>query len=252
MKKVKIAISLDRSLLDLIDSKVDRSVIRSRSQAIELFLRRGIAELNKAVILLKGAHQKFALKKLGGHTLIKKQLFFLKTNGIEYVYIVTQRSIYTEKMLKEISEVDVDTKIYERNVQGTANALRVVQDSVSDNSFVVMSGDIYNNFDLRAMIRKHLDSNKIVTMGLISRGSADKISKCGIAVMDGDLIVDFIEKPKIAPTHIVNAGIYVFRPEIFSFLNRAVWLEKDVFPRLTKLRQIVGYFTQGEYERFAD
>ena len=32
MKKPKIAISVDKSLLELIDSKVDGSVIRSRSQ----------------------------------------------------------------------------------------------------------------------------------------------------------------------------------------------------------------------------
>jgi len=37
IKKPKIAISLDKSLLDLVDSKVDGSVIRSRSQAMEFF-----------------------------------------------------------------------------------------------------------------------------------------------------------------------------------------------------------------------
>ena len=35
MSKPKIAISLDKSLLELVDSKVDGSVIRSRSQAME-------------------------------------------------------------------------------------------------------------------------------------------------------------------------------------------------------------------------
>ena len=39
MKKPKIAISLDKPLLDLIDSKVDGSILRSRSQAMEFFLK---------------------------------------------------------------------------------------------------------------------------------------------------------------------------------------------------------------------
>ena len=66
MSKAKIAISVDNSLLKLIDSKVDKSVIRSRSQAIEYFLRKGLQEqsVSVAVLLLKGEHQAVALKNI--------------------------------------------------------------------------------------------------------------------------------------------------------------------------------------------
>ena len=59
MKKEKIAISLDKELLSLIDSKVDREIIRSRSQAIEVYLKRGLMEsgISTVVLLLKGNHQ---------------------------------------------------------------------------------------------------------------------------------------------------------------------------------------------------
>ncbi|NQV08724.1 ribbon-helix-helix protein, CopG family [Candidatus Woesearchaeota archaeon] len=78
MKKQKIAISLDKKLLDLVDSKVDGSIIRSRSQAIELFLHRGMEEksVENAVILLHKDHQKTSLKKIDGISLIKKQISF--------------------------------------------------------------------------------------------------------------------------------------------------------------------------------
>ena len=66
MTKSKIAISVDNSLLKLVDSKVDRSVIRSRSQAIEFFLKKGLQEqsVSIAVLLLKGGHQVFSLKQV--------------------------------------------------------------------------------------------------------------------------------------------------------------------------------------------
>ena len=94
MKKPKIAISLDKNLLDLVDSKVDGSVIRSRSQAIEFFLRKGLQEqsINAAVLLIKGEHQKNSLKKLKGKSLIKNQIEFFSKNGINNLYIVTQHT----------------------------------------------------------------------------------------------------------------------------------------------------------------
>src|SRR3989344_8262495 len=71
MAKSKIAISVDNSLLKLVDSKVDGSVIRSRSQAIEYFMKKGLQEqsVSVAVMLLKGEHQAFALKELNGISL---------------------------------------------------------------------------------------------------------------------------------------------------------------------------------------
>ena len=66
MRKPKIAISLDNQLLKLIDSKVDGNVIRSRSQAMEFYLRKGIQDqsIDTAVILLRGEHQSISLKKI--------------------------------------------------------------------------------------------------------------------------------------------------------------------------------------------
>jgi NDP-sugar pyrophosphorylase family protein len=107
-----------------------------------------------------------------------------------------------------------------------------------------MSGDTYNNFDLLKMIKKHSDTDKVATMGLMTR---EKIGNYGTAILDGDFIVDFQEKPKHHSTNIVNAGIYIFKPEIFEFIEHNSSLEKNVFPRLAKLKQLVGFFTYGEY-----
>ena len=78
MKKSKIAISLDKSLLDQIDSKVDGSIIRSRSQAVEYFLKKGLKEssIDVAVLLIKGEHQPNLLKEFKGKSLLKQQIDF--------------------------------------------------------------------------------------------------------------------------------------------------------------------------------
>ena len=248
MKKSKIAISLDKDVLDAIDSKVDGSVIRSRSQAMEFFLRKGLQEqsISTAIILIKGEQQEILLKEFNGSTLIKKQLDFFSEHGIKTVYIVTQHSKSINPLLAEIEKASINVEIIEKEAKGNARALEAIRDKLKDN-FIVMSGDTYNNFDLRKMIKKHLEANKLGTIGLMSR---DKPSDYGNAVLDGDLIIDFQEKPKKSTSNIVNAGIYIFKKEVFELFDSASSIEKDILTKLARIKQLVGYFTMGEYRHF--
>ena len=245
MAKSKIAISVDNSLLKLVNSKVDGSVIRSRSQAIEFFLKKGLQEqsVSVAVLLLKGEHQEFALKNVKGTSLIKQQIEFFSNHGINQLYIITQHTKNMNQLLDEISNSKIKVEIIEKQARGNAEVLKAIKGKVS-NSFIVMSGDTYNDFDLLKMIKKHMNSEKLATMGLMTR---EKASHYGTAILDGDLIVDFQEKPKHYSTNIVNAGIYIFKPEVFEMFGDAVSLEKDLFPKLARLKQLVGFFTYGEY-----
>lgn len=248
MKKSKIAISLDKSLLDLIDAKVDGSIIRSRSQAIEFFLRKGLKEssIDIAVLLIKGEHQDNLLNEFKGKSLLKQQIDFFHSNGIKTIYIVTQHTPSINHILLEIENSPIEVKIIEKDVKGNADALIALKDKLKQN-FVVMSGDTYNNFNLLKMVKKHLELDKLSTMGLMS---IEKPSKYGNAILDGDLIIDFQEKPKAVASNVVNAGIYVFKPEVFELFENVRSLEKDLFPKLARIKQIVGFFTHGEYVHF--
>ena len=250
MKKAKIAISVDNSLLKLVDSKVDGSVIRSRSQAMEYFLKKGLQEqsVNVAVLLLKGEHQHLALKNIDGISLIKQQISFFSKYGIRTMYIVTQHTKSMNLLLNEISDAKINVEIIEKQARGNADALEAVKKKVSS-SFVAMSGDTYNDFDLLKMIKKHIESEKLAGMGLMTR---EKTTSYGTAILDGDLIVDFEEKPKHYSTNIVNAGIYIFKPEVFELFENSYSLEKDLFPKLARLKQLVGFFTYGEYLHVGD
>jgi len=244
--KEKIAISIDKSILDKIDNKIDNSIIRSRSQAIEYFLMKGLKEesIDAAVILIKGSQQEILLKQIKGTSLIKHHLSFFSSFGIKNCFIVTQHTKNTNLLLNEISNSSINVQIIETESKGNAQALLSLKEKLPAN-FICMSGDVYNNFDLAKMIKKHLDSDKLATMGLMS---SDETSDYGTAVLDGDLIVDFEEKPKKAASHIVNAGIYIFKKEFFELIKSSLSLEKDLFPQIAKLKQLIGFFTHGEYQ----
>ena len=212
---------------------------------MEYFLKKGLQEqsVSDAVLLLKGEHQAFALKEIKGISLIKQQIDFFSKYGIKTVYIVTQHTKNMNLLLNEISNSKINVEIIEKQAKGNAEALLAVKNKINNN-FVVMSGDTYNNFDLLKMTKKHTDSEKLATMGLMTR---EKPSSYGTAILDGDLIVDFQEKPKHYSTNIVNAGIYIFKPEVFELFEDISSLEKELFPKLAKIKQLVGFFTYGEY-----
>ncbi len=249
MKKPKIAISLDKPLLDLIDSKVDGNVIRSRSQAMEFFLRKGLRDgsINTAVILLRGEHQTISLKNIKGKSLIRHQFEFFYKNNINNIFIVTQHTKEMNLFLSELEDiklnVPVNVEVIEKDTKGNAKALESIKNKLKV-SFIVMSGDTYNNFDLIKMSKKHLEMDKMATMGLMTRSETGGY---GTAILDGDFIADFREKPKESSTNIVNAGIYCFKPEIFELFENVNSLEKDLFPKLARMKQLIGFFTYGEY-----
>ena len=246
MKKTKIAISLDAGLLSEVDSRVDGKIIRSRSQAMEVFLRKGLFESDAriAVILLKGEHQKYALKEIDGKPLILKQVAFFAQHGIESVLVVTQKSDSSLRFMNELTKTKLPVKVVEDDAKGTAQALLAIKEHLKS-PFVVQSGDTYTEFDLSKMIRKLLSSPQVAVMGLMSRSQTEQY---GTAVLDGDLIVSFEEKKPDQESFVVNAGIYVFKPEVFDYISSsAKSLEKDVFTKLAHERQLLGFFTHGVY-----
>ncbi len=235
--KEKIAISLTKEVLEQLDKRIDGSTIRSRSQAIEIFLKKGLisANLDTAFIMLSEEHSDIPNKPFKTSTVLQNQTAFLKRGNINRIYIITPADIETDK-----------ATIIKTKARANADALKQAK-SITNNPFVVMSGDTYHNFYLGHMIEKHKNSGKLATVGLMSSPFPVKY---GTAVLEGDLVTDFREKPKNPESHIINSGIYIFNPGVFPMLKGSI--ERNLLPELAKKRQLAGYFTSGEYVHFGE
>lgn len=252
MTKNKVAISIDDNLLNLVDSKVDGSIIRSRSQAMEFYLRKGLEgeSVINGVILIKASHQKFSTYLHKGRCLIMHQIDLLQAAGVRKIFVLTQSTKHLPALLNAIASVRADVEVVERDVPNNTCAIAALEDRLASTSFVVLSGDTYYDFDLANMVRKHAASGLLSTMGLMTSVAP---THYGNAVLSGDLIVDFAEKPAKATSLVVNAGIYVFRPEIFALLETSPKrLEVSLFPKLARIKQLLGHFAYGEYMHFSD
>lgn len=250
MKKVKIAISLDHDLLEKLDAKVDGNIIRSRSQAIEVTLIRGLKEkeVDTAVILISAKHHPLFLAEVKGKMLLQHHLEFFLKNNIKNIIITTQKSNLSEK-IKTIVALYLDRlniEVVENQAHGNAEALVSVKDKLKS-EFIAISGDLFIDFQLKRMIEFHRKEDMLGTLGLMTR---PKTGDFGVVILEGDKIIDFKEKEKNpSPSSlVVNAGIYILKPEVFElFDEKMLSLEKDLFPKIARIKQLIGYFTYGEY-----
>jgi hypothetical protein len=244
MSKQKIAISIDKNLLELIDKKVDGKVLQSRSQAIEFFLRKGLSEalVSKAILMLTAEQHKLVLEN--NAIFLKKQLAFLKRGNIQKLIWTTQPSPLTKEIKKICDLEGFETKIYEGNTHNNSEALLLVRNEFTEDCLVI-SGDVLNDFNVQDMIKKHFQLGKLVTMGMMSKAQTKTE---GSAVVDGDYVVQFHEKSEHFITNIINAGIYVMKSEALSLLEGKQNIEHELFPKLAKLKQLIGHFIYGKYE----
>lgn len=250
MKKKKIAISVDEPLLDIVDSYIDNTTIRSRSQAIETLIKQAIKQkpITTAIILINEKDQHYLLEKIEKFSLIDHHINFLTKFGINQVYLITKKNDELKRKILELNKrINIELVVEEKS-EGTANALTLIKNKVK-NDFLVINGDTLNDFKLKKMINEHIENNKVATIGLISSTSPHKR---GAVILEGTTIKYFKEKQE-TKSNIINAGIYILKPKIFEYFNnKTKSIEYDIFPLLAKNKELQGFFTYGKFIHLPD
>ena len=99
---------------------------------------------------------------------------------------------------------------------GSADSLRIILDYYEIPSFIaVVQGDNIFDLDLSDLLEFHRSRGAFMTICLTA---VDDVSGYGVAEVDGERIIRFVEKPdpKEAPSNLVNTGIYILNPEVKS------------------------------------
>jgi len=126
---------------------------------------------------------------------------------------------------------------------GTGGAIRNVRQHLDD-TFLCFNGDIISSLDLRDLLAFHRRHGGI---GTLSLWQVPDPSAFGVVGLDGHRIIDFQEKPApgTAISDLINAGVYVFQPELLDHIpSGVVSLERLVFPNILD-RGLHGYRFQG-------
>ncbi len=75
------------------------------------------------------------------------------------------------------------------------------------------------------------------------------VSHYGSVVLSNNKIIKFEEKKDSPGESLVNSGVYIFEPKIFSYIepNENISLEKGVFPKLALEGFLHGYEYDGYF-----
>jgi mannose-1-phosphate guanylyltransferase len=122
---------------------------------------------------------------------------------------------------------------FEEAPAGTAGAVKNVSEFL-DSTFVVASGDVLADVDIKAIFDYHREKKAVATMALTE---VDNPTEFGIVGLDDEnRIVRFKEKPKEEEvfSNLINAGIYILEPEVLDYIpeNQMFDFSKNVFPAL--------------------
>jgi mannose-1-phosphate guanylyltransferase len=123
--------------------------------------------------------------------------------------------------------------VEEPDPRGTAGALKFAE-SMLDERFLMLNGDVLTDIDLSAQIAQHEASGARATLALVP--VADP-SAYGLVHLNEDRSVrDFVEKPSsdAIDTNLISAGAYVLQREILDLVpaDRNVSIEREVWPLL--------------------
>ncbi len=181
--------------------------------------------------------------KLGTSPILQFVIGNLSSNGITDIiltvgYLKSQIRDYFGDGKKFGVKIAYSEEDEEMN---TAGSILPMKDMISD-TFVVVMGDHLTTVDMKRMIAHHKKSGQIATLGLKPQGVP---LEYGIADIDGGFIKGFREKPII--TNYVNTAIYVFEPEIFSYIKPKDDFAKNVFPKLLEDKRKITAHMVDEY-----
>jgi len=123
----------------------------------------------------------------------------------------------------------------EKKLLGTGGALKNAEPYLDKATFLALNGDSYLEINLSDFFQYH---KKRKSSGTIALTRVSKTEKYGLVKTGkGNKITEFLEKEeKGKPYSTVNAGVYLFEPEVLSFIppGQKISLERCILPLLLK------------------
>ena len=257
--KERLTITLDESLLRSIDATIDGVNVRNRSHAIEQLLiasmkhgkpRKAVVFAGGPQVISGGRSVPVPMAVVKGRPIIDYIVDELKRNGI--TEIIMAMGANSESIIGHLGDGSgigiAISYVIEETPRGTEGALGLVRNRVKEGPFFALNGDNIFTIDLDDLYRQHVASRAIATVALTTSGPGTRF---GVTKLEGNRITSFVQKhERSAGAELVNAGIYLFSPEVFDFIGASrgrVMLEESLFPALVGRGKLFGYVFSGPW-----
>lgn len=263
MQRKRLTITINKSLIDLIDAEVDGVKIRNRSHAIETLLAHKLnPPVKKAIILAADKGIKFrpftyetpkSMLPVNGRPLLEHIITGLRDYDIREIYIsVGYLSDKIKSYFGNGSKFGVNINYVKQNRKnlGTAGALKNFQQFIGPfEAFFLIYGDVLAGVNYHDMSQFYYNHKGV--SGVMGLTTVKDPEHWGVVKLQGHLIKQITEKPAAssAQSHVICAGIYLLNAKIFPYIpnKRQVSLEKAILPQVLKQEKLAGYLFAGDW-----
>ncbi|MDH4944908.1 sugar phosphate nucleotidyltransferase [Sulfurimonas sp. C5] len=170
--------------------------------------------------------------------MMEHTMMMLKKIGItEFIVLLYFKPEIIKEYFKDGSDFGIKiTYVLPDEDYGTAGAVKLAQEYIGNENFIVISGDLVTDFDFRNLFAFHKEKKSKLSIGLTS---VDNPLQFGVVIVNEEGIIEkFLEKPSWGEvfSDTINTGIYVVEPEILEYIpkNENFDFAKDLFPLLMK------------------
>ena len=187
---------------------------------------------------------------VAGIPVTEHQLMMAKKAGITQIVLATSylSDVFTP-YFGDGSQWGMSIKYaVEKEPLGTGGAIRNAAQSLdTQESVVILNGDVLSSHDLAEQIRQHEAHDADVTLHLTQVEDARAF---GCVPTDADgRVTAFLEKMDNPVTNQINAGCYVFNPRVINTipLDTVVSVERETFPQLVSNGAKIYGFLENAY-----
>lgn len=213
----------------------------------------------KAVILAGGKGTRMgnlakerpkSMIEIGGKPILTHQINLLKKYEITEIYILVNH--LKDTIIEHFGngrKHGVNINYFEESTPlGTVGGIKEIEENLNED-FLVLYGDIMVNMQLERLISFHRKKSSECT--IVLHPNDHPYDSDLVEIAETGRVTHFFPKPhdpdRFYP-NLVNAGVYVFSPAIFNYIEKGKKADfgRDVFPSIYNDIQMFGYNT-AEY-----
>lgn len=245
---------MDKTLLGRVDALVDGKHLKNRSQAVTELVSKALegGVLRKALVLAGGRDGQYFLTDVAGKPILQRVLEQLHDAGLRDINIAVGKN--GEKIValfKNGESLDLNlTYSWGDGSEGTAGAIAKARSFLTEPFLLSYADVLYPGLDVRDLFEFHKANAGVCTLAL-----ADVRNPVGLGVvrLQGARIISFEEKPASSKSNLVNAGVAICEPAIFSYLRDGIKsFEKDLLPLISAKEKLMGYAYSGGWYHAED
>lgn len=183
------------------------------------------------------------LMRVGGKPILDQLVEDLASQGLRSLLLaVNYRADQIEEHLGDGSRFGINvTYVRESEPLGTAGAIRLAAEHLTEPEFIVANADLLTRVNFRVLLNFHRREGHHLTVGVVE---STLQFRYGLIETKGTRVVAMREKPALK--HFINAGIYVLDRELIGLVPEGR-SDMDALITAAMRDNVVGCFPIHEY-----